>query len=499
MFSFILPLDRIDDEAVKKGLRRLVFDGICSQVLGVLTGGAFLAAFALSMGASNKTIGLIAAIGPLCQLMQIPAIFLIEKVAYRKLLVSSSVFCARFCWLVIAFIPWIATGDMRLALMLFLLFLIHCSSAIAGCAWNSWIRDFVPENVRGTYFAKRMAVATGTGAVISLLAGFSINYLKPHFASEAKVYSVLFLFGVISGFIGIFFLAFTPEPRMVVGKTQGLLTTLIEPFKDRRFKNLLIFLANWNFAINLAAPFFTVYMLKKLNMKMSWIIGLSVLSQIVNVIFFSIWGRLSDRFTNKSCLSVSGFLFIISIAMWPFTTMPETHALTIPLLILIHVLTGISTAGVALCSGNISLKFAPDGKATSYLAVNGIVCGIVATLAPILAGASTDWFGQRQLKLTFTWIVEKKAFYLPALDLQGLDFLFIIAFILGVYSLHRLLVVKEEGEVEGKIVYQELIAEMRHSFRSVTTIAGLRNFTVIPFEALFKTAKSFVPVNKNEK
>jgi len=40
-------------------------------------------------------------------------------------------------------------------------------------------------------------------------------------------------------------------------------------------------------------------------MDMSWVIGLTVLSQAVNVLFFQFWGRLADRFSHKAVLAVS--------------------------------------------------------------------------------------------------------------------------------------------------------------------------------------------------
>lgn len=113
---------------------------------------------------------------------------------------------------------------------------------------------------------------------------------------------------------------------------------------------------------------------------MSIILGLSVLSQVVNVLFFRLWGFLADRFSNKSVLAASsGPMLVITIALWPFTTLPESYVLTIPLLVLIHALAGMSTAGVMLCSANIALKLAPHGKATAYLAGNALISGVTAT------------------------------------------------------------------------------------------------------------------------
>jgi MFS family permease len=274
---------------------------------------------------------------------------------------------------------------------------------------------------------------------------------------------------------------------MAPSPSSGLLATLKEPLREKNFRQLLVFLGTWNFAINMAAPFFTVYMLKRLEMPLAIVLALSVLSQLVNVLFFHVWGRLADRFSNKSVLMVSGSLFVISIILWPFLTMPEKYLLTVPLLILIHVLTGISTAGVTLCSANIALKCAPYGKATAYLASSALVNGLAATAAPIVAGIAADWFSTQELTLALRWVSHAsggKPLEIPAFNLRGLDFLFVGAFIFGQYSLHRLLAVQEEGEVEERIVMTELYGQVRKAVRHVSNVAGLRQLTYFPFEYL---------------
>ena len=101
------PQPTVSEAELNTGLRMLLYDGITSQVMGTLTGGAFLVAFALLNGASNFTIGLIAAIGPFSQILQIPAIWLVEKVQHRKKLVVIHSFASRLFWIVIAITPFI--------------------------------------------------------------------------------------------------------------------------------------------------------------------------------------------------------------------------------------------------------------------------------------------------------------------------------------------------------------------------------------------------------
>jgi MFS family permease len=273
---------------------------------------------------------------------------------------------------------------------------------------------------------------------------------------------------------------------------KGVFTVLAEPFREFNFRRLLMFLGSWNFAVNLAAPFFVVYMVTRLGMSLGLVLSLSVLSQIINVVFFRMWGRLADRFSNKSVLGVSGWMFIVSIFMWPFLTLPEKHSLTLPLLVAIHILAGISTAGINLCSGNIALKTAPQGKATAYLAANALVNGVAATVAPILAGLAADWFASQELALSLRWTSAEatdSVFDLPALNLKGLDFLFMIAVIFGMYAMHRLLAVREEGEVEEKVVLSQFYNEVRKAVRHVSNVAGLRDQYAFPFARLEETAE----------
>ena len=215
---------------------------------------------------------------------------------------------------------------------------------------------------------------------------------------------------------------------------------------------------------------------------MTIILALSVLSQLVNILFLRLWGFLSDKFTNKSVLAISGPLFILTIACWPFTTMPERYVLTIPLLIFIHVLAGMSTAGVVIGTGNIAIKIAPKGKATSFLAVNAFVSGLSATAAPLLGGVAGAMLESKRLSLALSWMTGDAVHWtIPAIELEGLDFLFILAVIFGIYSLHRLSAVVEAGDVEKGIVLNQFHQEIRKAVRSVSNVAGIRDLFYFPY------------------
>jgi hypothetical protein len=51
--------DTLTEQEIETGLRSIIKDGLASQAMVTLTGGVFLVAFALQLGASNLVIGLL--------------------------------------------------------------------------------------------------------------------------------------------------------------------------------------------------------------------------------------------------------------------------------------------------------------------------------------------------------------------------------------------------------------------------------------------------------
>ncbi|GMV99474.1 MAG: hypothetical protein AMXMBFR84_06130 [Candidatus Hydrogenedentota bacterium] len=475
--NWLRPRASLTTADVHQAKRLFVYDGLFFQLMFTLTTGPFIVAYALHMGANNIVIGLLAAIMPLSQIAQIPSILLVERVRMRRLLVVVSAAASRVAWVPVVLIPWLVAPEYRVTALLGLLTIHYVFAAVAGCAFSSWIRDVIPVQDVNRFFGVRMAVATFFGAMASVGGAIFVDYAQGRFSDPITPYNILFLVASVAGLAGAAALARTPEPAMVSNPDVDFVGLLKQPFHDPVFRRLLVFLGWWNFAINFAVPFFAVYLIERIHLSMTWVLGLTVLGQLTNVVFYRVWGRFADMFSNKSVLLVCGPLFITSFLLWPFTTLPEPHALTMTLLVFIHVLFGMSQAGVTLCTSNIALKSAPHGRATSYLAVNALITGLAAMTAPILAGAAAEWYDAYELKLIVDWSYRstgETGFSLAALDLRGLDFTFVVAFLLGMYALHRLMKVREDGEVEDKVVIRALVIESAGLARRVTASRRVR-------------------------
>jgi len=475
------PKETLSDEDVKKGLSYIIRDGLATQAMVTLTSGIFLVAYGLQLGASNTVIGLLAAIPPLAELIQMPAISIVEKVRNRRLVCIGASIIARLFWIVIALIPFLFGPAAAIPVLILSLLMYGSISAISHCSWNSWMRDLVPREILGSFFSRRMSLALALGIVLSLAAGALIDLIQRNTAFPPfTAYSVLFIGGFIAGLFGIWYMSRIPEPMMKERPKINPLTQIVTAFRDDNFSRLITFLGAWNFAVNLAAPFFTVYLLVTLEFDITVVIAFSILSQVSSVLSYNVWGRLADRFSNKSVLRVAGPLFMICILGWTFTTLPTRHLLTIPLLIVLHILMGVSTAGVTLASANIGLKLAPVGGATAYLATINITNSVAAGIAPIIGGMFVDSFKATELSLTLTWKSPGTIFAFQTLDFQYWDFFFVFAFLIGIYSIHRLAYIKEAGDVEDRIVVHELIAQVSREMRNLSTVGGLRYMLRFP-------------------
>jgi hypothetical protein len=141
---------------------------------------------------------------------------------------------------------------------------------------------------------------------------------------------------------------------------------------------------------------------------------------------------------------------------------------------------GVATAGVALASGNIAMKLSPAGQATAYLAANSVVSATCAAIAPILGGLLADFFAARDLSFGFTWEGGSNAVTLQVLDFHSWTFLFGLASMIGLYSLHRLSFVRETAGTTDPLLMRHLLIEARRSVQSLSSAAGLLRVVRVP-------------------
>lgn len=454
-----------------------------------LASGGLLAAFALLLGSSNFHIGVMTAIPFVVQPLQIAAVLAVERWRRRKAIAVVAYFVAFASWIPIATIPlWLEVpAPGAVAVLLAFMGLRGAANAFVNASWQGWLRDLLPEGTAGSFFAQRMRTATIAAAVAAIAGALYVDWWKGAGAGpEVLGYSLAMLFGsVLLGFPAVGFMARIPEPQMPSpeGVAASPLQQLGAPLQDAEYRRLLGFLFLRNFVANLAVPFFTVYMLTKLGLPLTWVVGLGVLSQLSSVIFLRVWGPLVDRHGSKVILSLASSLSFLVVLGWVFVATPERHVLTLPLLVLLHALIGVANAGINISSMTIRMKMAPRSQATSYLTAASLAANLGAGIGPLLGGAFTDVFEVRHLRVVVEWVDPARVVEFPALFLTGFDFLFVISFVLGLLVLGVLARVREEGETDSEVVMEELMAQTRENLRALNSVPGVSILSGFPVRA----------------
>jgi MFS family permease len=468
--NIFTPKANLTEQEISQGMRWMTWEGVASIGFASISTSGFLAAYALALGADNFQIGVLAALPFLMQLLQIPTIFLIEKTSRRKSISLISWLLAQLLWFPIALIPLFldVPSAGAVSILLGIVLVRGALSALSNCSWNSWVRDLVPGSILGRFYSKRLGYSAVAAALFGLAAAFFVDYWNGRIdpSQPALGYTIAILFGALFlGMLSPVIMARIPEPlfKLPEGKRPSLIKNLAAPFKDLSFRHLMQFLFFWGIALNMATPFFAVYMLSNLQMSLTSGIALSVLGQVFNIIFLKVWGPLADRFGSKIVLSLCSSLYLLVILGWTFTTMPDRYFLTVPLLILLHIFAGIATAGVSLTTVTLGMKLAPDGQHTAYLTGSSLANYLGSGIGPILGGLLGKFFADNVLTVDLTWIRPLQTIHLGIIDLTGFDFLFVVAFLLGVLTLNMLTGVKESGEAKKEVVLEELLSHTRTS------------------------------------
>ncbi len=478
IISLLRPSPTLTDQEIGRSLRLMIWQGVAGSALFGLGSGGFMAAYALALGANNFQVGILAALPFITQVTQLPAIIAVERFRRRKVIGIPALLAAHLLWLPIGAVPFLldTPGAPALTLVIGLMAMRGLFASVWTTAWTSWMRDLVPKDMLGSYYGRRLAAMTGALTVVGIGGSFFVRWWESVSSPDDAIfaYSILLIAGSLTfGLLSSTMALRAREPLMPASVDSGrsVLSVLLEPLSDRNFSQLVRFLFVWSLVSNLAIPFFAVYMLTELGLSLPTVIGFTVLGQVTNMLFVRVWGPMADRFGSKTVLSLSASLYLLVIFGWVFTAYPDSHFLTLPLLVVLHIFAGVAAAGVTLTVSTLALKVAPSGGA--FMGVSGIATSLGAGIGPIAGGLMADYFSVRSLGLNLTWTSPNEVLHLPAVVLTGFDFLFVIAFLAGLLSLNLLAGLREEGELPRNVALSELVARAGPATRAVSSVPGL--------------------------
>ncbi len=397
-------LDKALKNSIKEGSAFSAMDGITST---------YTTPFAIALGASNAEVGILSSIPNFfITLSQVFAGKYIEKRGRKNVAVRLSLI-QKLIWIPIMLIPMFF---LKGGVWLFIIFLTLSNVVLssANTAWSSWMGNLVPEKIRGSYFGKRNTIQAVFSFSTTLLAGWLLGLTKNLFG-----FSLVFFLAFIFGLMSYFYLRKIPDADYKDSNGKNSIKVLDFIKEIKKYKNFYPFTKHMSllsFAANIASPFFTVYMLSVMKVGYAWY-GIIIASEILTrVLMLRYWGRLSDKFGDRTIMSLCNIL----IVFYPFFFLFVKSTFH---LILISIFSGIAWSGFDLTSFNYLLDVTPPEKRPSYIANYKISVGTALFFAPLIGG-----YIAQNLTILF----------------NGLQLLFVVSFILrGIVTAYGLPRLKE--------------------------------------------------------
>jgi len=361
---------------IRKSLKFSFLDGIfASCMVGMTTD--YITPYALALKALPSQIGILSAAPNLASsLVQLKSADLAERLKSRKKIINLFVFLHTLMGIPIMLIPYLFKWQPVVFLVIFIT-LFTSFNALAGPAWSSLMSDHVPYKMRGKYFGWRSKIFGIVTISSAFLAGFILHLFKYNIL---KGFLIIFSIAFLCRFISWYFLTQMYEPVFRV-KEESYFSFIdfIKRIKESNFAKFVIFISSLNFCVNLASPFFSVFMLR--DLKFNYLTYTIVVTAVTVAYIFTIdrWGRHADRIGNAKVLKFTS-LFIASLPLWWIINQSPIY------LIFIQMVSGFAWSGFNLCATNFIYDAVTPEKRTRCIAYFNVCTGLALCFGALLGG-----------------------------------------------------------------------------------------------------------------
>ncbi len=342
-------------------------------------GETYLPAFALAVGLGELVAGLVGSLPLLAGgIMQMASPVAIRMLGSHKRWV---VLCATIQAL--AFAPLVLAAYLQHVSSVGLLAIATAywgAGMAAGPAWNTWIGDVVPPSARPRFFALRTRASQLFVFVGFLTGGICLQTATSHNQLMAT-FVALFVAAAACRCISASLLSLQSEPTPIPAKMRQIRwSELLPHFQRRSGGRLVIYLIVVQAAVQTAGPYFTPFMLAKLQFSYGQLATLISTAYIAKVIALPMWGRVASRIGARRLLWIGGVGITPLSAGWLVSG-------EVSWLILLQIVSGVAWAAYELAFFLLFFESIPSEERTSLLTLYNLFNGMAWVGGALLGGS----------------------------------------------------------------------------------------------------------------
>lgn len=360
---------------------RLLTCNYTSNVIANLVGGTFWTGYLLLLNADDAFIGTMTMISTAANMLQFLAPIFLERFQHRKLLLT--VLRAVLYLINVVFIGVIplfpAENQFKLTMLAISVLLVNIINAMISPGLSIWHVQSVPENVRQYFYSIITMTVGAVVALVNLLGGKLLDIMT---ARDMAFEGLLLIRGVAAVLCVveiILYLRIREYPYESSGEKFKLKDLFTEPFKHPKYLWTVAVVFLWCFAANVPGSYYTVYLLRNLNVSYSYINLISMLNVPIVLALTPLWRRVLSKHGWFKTLYLSIAVYLVHYVLLMLVTEKTMFVYPIAL-----VLAYVFAIGINLSFTGIPYVNMPESRQTVFIGFYSSVSNLAALLGVTL-------------------------------------------------------------------------------------------------------------------
>lgn len=289
------------------------------------------------------------------------------------------------------FLPQIAQSTNIYVFMPIMLVFVGTRIIAEGFGFAPWfplLQDIIPTQITGRFFAN-LRTAWQSAAMVSMLLAAWFLGTDPAWWKFNVIFTIAFLFFVVKV---IFLRQLSEKPMQKNISEQSTVMEIIRVFwANKEQRKVLTYLLSYAVAFGMSIPF-QLKFLKDLGRSDGFILASVAMVSAGAVVALRRWGKLADRFGNRSLFTLSHAGMVLVTGLWLFV---QTGPYSTVLIVALFFFNSFFNSGNGIAQTRYLMHSIPTGRQRDITIISMLII-MTWGISPLIAGLflfSTKSFG----------------------------------------------------------------------------------------------------------
>ncbi len=258
------------------------------------------------------------------------------------------------------------------------------SKSISDTGAFPWIQEYIPDSVRGKYYATSNLFCTISSFSAITIAGFVIEG-----TTGLTGFMLLIGAGVVAGFVAAWSYAHVPGGARRDTTNKADIRKILAVGKDPNFRRYMLGVGLIIVGFTPLLSFLPLFMRQIVGLSESNVVRLPMGALAGGLVGGYLWGWASDRYGSKPVMMIGLTIRLLLPVLWFF--LPHNSWWSLPLALAIAVLQGFGDVGWAIGSARLLfVNVVPAAQSMEYMALYYALAGVITGSSQMLGGRVLD-------------------------------------------------------------------------------------------------------------